>query len=530
MYEKIYNPKTNRYVNISSKLGLSIIENYLQQIGGSVPQVNLAKQLSSIVKTQILSKDNLLKKYKWKVDKGVKMDYKDERIKDITNDLMNKEPFKPILELFDEMANKLLTTITTRNQNTLPSKKNKADIIQQSIELFIRRLIFDKGNLDYLFNPLFTDLQYQSVAGFNPTEPIKLLDKYSWNNKLHSVIRHIYNPAIYLCCEDYIDGSSGDTPEFTYYKRTEQPIGSWCDKSDELKLLTQKTDPKGRNEGANLTLDDIYIENMHNTSGEKTEEATKKVLEKFIELNSVNQNGVIFGGDTNIYYGLTGEDNIVESLSVFKNTIDLAIRDKLIDRHTVVLISNKIIHKKRPFNFFSNAQSATKTESKKLDTMMIFISGNLKNKITYNKNLFTNITDIGSVEAWSSKKWKNANNVISAFKGADESQKISTIDEASSNPLSDHHNIYVDLLDKSNNTQRILFSNNLGILSKRGYTDNSKLWKISTNDIEQLHTDLLKDISDYGKKIVILLQTKPIQDTIIKLITDQDYLNSKNNK
>ena len=47
-------------------------------------------------------------------------------------------------------------------------------------------------------------------------------------------------------------------------------------------VILAKTDPKGRNEGANLTLDDIYIENMHNTSGETTDEATKKVLEKFV--------------------------------------------------------------------------------------------------------------------------------------------------------------------------------------------------------------------------------------------------------
>ena len=522
MYEKIYNPKTNRYVNLSSKLGLSIIKNYLQQMGGSVPQVSLANQLSKIVKTKILLKEDLLKEYKWEVAKGIKMDYKDERIKDITTKLMENISFKPVVDLFEEMTNKLLTTITIRNENTLPSKKNKADIEFDALELFIRRLIFDKGNLDYLFNPLFTDLQYQSVAGFNPTEPIKLLNKYEWNNKLHSVIRNIYNPSIYLCCEDYIDGSSGDTPEFTYYKRSEQQVGSWCDKVDELDALTRKTDPKGRNEGANLILDDIYIENMHNTSGEMTAEATKKVLGKFIELNAANKNGVIFGGDTNIYYGLTGEDNIVESLSIFKNTIDAAIRDNFIDPHTVVLISNKIIHKKRPFNFFSNAQSATKTESKKLDTMMIFISGNLKNKITYNKNLFTNITDVGSVETWSSKKWNNANNVISAFKGADESRKISTIDEASSNPLSDHHNIYVDVLNKTGTSQRILFSNNLGILSKRGYTDNSKLWKISTNDIDQLHTDLLKDISDYGKKIVTLLKSDAIQQIIKHVIKEAD--------
>ena len=95
MYEKIYNPKTNRYVNLSSKLGLSIIKNYLQQMGGSVPQVSLANQLSKIVKTKILLKEDLLKEYKWEVAKGIKMDYKDERIKDITTKLMENISFKP---------------------------------------------------------------------------------------------------------------------------------------------------------------------------------------------------------------------------------------------------------------------------------------------------------------------------------------------------------------------------------------------------------------------------------------------------
>lgn len=69
MYEKIYNPKTGRKVNIFSKLGRKIIKNYLQYGGNQVPFVT-CRSFSSNMKCTKTGKDIDITSYNKELDRG----------------------------------------------------------------------------------------------------------------------------------------------------------------------------------------------------------------------------------------------------------------------------------------------------------------------------------------------------------------------------------------------------------------------------------------------------------------------------
>ena len=59
MYRKIVNPKTGRLVNITSKLGINVLNNYLLQIGGN------KKVFKKKMKNQRKKQVNYLKKQQY---------------------------------------------------------------------------------------------------------------------------------------------------------------------------------------------------------------------------------------------------------------------------------------------------------------------------------------------------------------------------------------------------------------------------------------------------------------------------------
>jgi len=389
------------------------------------------------------------------------------------------------------------------------------------------RVLFDKNNLDYLVNPLFTEFQWMGISGFFTDKDI-ILEKYEWNSLIHKLIRNVYKPSIYLCCEDYADGVTGDdTSEFTHYKK-EKTHGQNISRSKSYNgKIIKCNNPYGlnRQEGQVTNFNEITISNMHSPSGKIGKEMIKEVVDEYLQLlNNATNGKLIYGGDTNIYYNLdTITEGTKDTTGKFgkTNLADLrkAINEIDEEKRPTVLISKNIINKKRPFNYFTNGQTSTKAhfpgeDGEIEDTMMIFVSPALKDKIQPN-NFVINLTGMSDAD-FDTLKF----NIVDGFVGVTNQQFIDKINngllildnykDIVDNPLTDHHNIYVDLTNGvGTEPTRILFSNNLSLLSAKG---------IQNNKHKFLDDTTVKKLEDATDQIVPII-TKTATE-ITKIITD----------
>ena len=398
------------------------------------------------------------------------------------------------------------------------------------------RILFDKNNLDYLVNPLFTNFQWMGISGFFTDKDI-LLNKYAWNSLIHKLIRNVYNPDVYLCCEDYADGVSGDdTSEFTHYKKKHGQNNTIPrSKSYNGKVIKCNLEYSlDRQEGEICDFNGITISNMHSPSGKKGQTIIDFVLKKYQNLlTSAIDDKLIYGGDTNIYYNLKTLKKGEKDKGKFGKT-NLANLRKAIKKmdetnQPTVLISKNIINKKRPFNYFTNAQTSTKAQFPGEngvieDTMMIFVSPALKDKIRPNEFVM-NLT------AMSDDDFNNLQfNIVDAFVGVTNQEFITKLnngeltfengkEDIKNNPLTDHHNIYVDLnLNNGNEGKplRVLFSNNLSLVSEKGIKNNKHKF------LDNVNVKKLEELTDSVVDIIVNAATN-----IKKLITDdKDNINN----
>ena len=122
---------------------------------------------------------------------------------------------------------------------------------------------------------------------------------------------------------------------------------------------------------------------------------------------------------------------------------------------------------------------------------MIFVSNEVDD-VEINDDLFV---DIMTLQDISSLTW-NSSRIKNSFEGATLLNKfereITSEKDATDLPMTDHHIIYVKI-----NGEKILFSNNLSLLSKRGYTNNG-YWKITVNQINDLNDEIIPHIFEFS--------------------------------
>jgi hypothetical protein len=143
----------------------------------------------------------------------------------------------------------------------------------------------------------------------------------------------------------------------------------------------------------------VTVENMHRASGAYFRDPTS-----FLENLCNNYDNVdILGGDSNVYYGLFDNDDkngaILGTLDAIRAFVNKRYIGKLEGNKPYIFISKYLVHKRRPKNCFLNAQAATKTGDKILDTMMIMVNPSVYAgaEPTYDAEKFAEImyTDIG---------------------------------------------------------------------------------------------------------------------------------------
>lgn len=246
----------------------------------------------------------------------------------------------------------------------------------------------------------------------------------------------------------------------------------------------------------------IILVNIHTSSNMVGHKMVNEIFKLLKKIKKQYKNHiVILGGDSNIYYGKINKNN--------DGVSDINYLSKLLSKINYnLLISKHIVSKYRPYNFFQNAQSATKGgDWTNEETMIISYPKNLK--IKYDKKrylLLTNgelkITDFYKkyTYGFSGIKYKNMNRK-EHFKSINEKNWFKNI-------FSDHMPIYCNL-EIDNLDYRLIFTNNLGITSNRGVNNNVNLFKIKDNKIlEKLSNNQVVDF--FIKEIEIILGKKSI--------------------
>ena len=192
---------------------------------------------------------------------------------------------------------------------------------------------------------------------------------------------------------------------------------------------------------------------------------------------------VVLGGDSNIYYGkITKNDKSgVSDINYFYNKLNKLDYRLIVSRHVVA--------KYRPYNFFQNAQSATKGGDWTNEETMI-IAFPSKIKFNYDKDNYIEV--IRPLKITDFHK-----NYVYGFIGTKINNK-GTIDKITYKNFakklySDHMPIFVDL-NIDNLNYRIIFSNNLSINTNRGVNHNTNLFQIqSANELEKLSQTTIAD-------------------------------------
>jgi hypothetical protein len=329
----------------------------------------------------------------------------------------------------------------------------------------------DKLNLTYLLNDFFSgNLQYNNVSGFDLIEfkgnqrmpfSVGVENAEEWDKKMKESYQNLINASnsnskyVILSSEDYkTGGKAGDVPnlaEFNCYTNYDETTLS-TGKEIPIEELVNECYHSYHEIGA------YSFVNFHVASGNADEAVAtlKKFITKCLKVqkeekeetedNEDRTKEYIFGGDSNIYYnnetkGGDGTKNIID----FKNT--LAELDPPYDLY----ISNSIVAKERPSNFFQNAQTAFKTELNIEDTMFIAVPNTMKPEALINCIKVEDVIPQFKVK--------------SAFLACKKGGRPNDDDL-----WSDHNPIGLKI--GGENEMSILFTNNVSIKGKRGLVDN----------------------------------------------------------
>ena len=378
-----------------------------------------------------------------------------------------------------------------------------------------------KGKLQFLTNALFSPVQYFNVSGFdiikqinNKEYPIKstTLDKKKWNTAQYHVQKiitqynsnHISNNLIMMCEQYQINENPSDSNsnqnEFeTLYNNKSIDTSKNYVNGEEV-IYHTFTDIK-------IKTDQIRVVNIHSSSALKQDYLADKIHEFVAKFPKNKNKYVIFGGDSNIYYNRGETTAEKDWCHDGVSNMNLLI-DKLFEIGYVTMISRNIVYKTRPYNFFNNAQSVIKNGEEPVETMFIAIPLVLYKK--YKKlNLFNYdllnyilaVDDTNDVKHITKNYFRK--NKLNAFQGSEKIKNNGKLDtdynkifnsKLGGSLISDHVPIYLDL----DNT-RIIYSNNVSLLGKRGINnnmDNKQIWgeDLTLKSSEQTDKNVTKNI------------------------------------
>ena len=420
---------------------------------------------------------------------------------------------------------------------------NNKDLMNSMIEKMIAKVNDKKGSLMYLTNIIlypngvklsmdkgYPAMQYYNVSGFdlvNNEKPFKINNKYKNKIYWYKQLFNFYNDTIgkkilknkrsypknkiFMLCEDFSndDGPSkydNNQSEFKVYKNTVA-----IDKNMKNNLFYIEEPNKNSSNKNKVSFFNQYIKyeinnkeyivvNIHAPSASGSKDVVDELfnLMKCIkDKNNVNDDSIIIGGDSNIYYSRKkGYEGLTYLLQKFHKT------------HSI-LISRKIVSRKRPFDFFNNSQSCYKQEKTNIEeTMLAIIPNNIvkSKKFSYDTNRYFLCTskDIGKL---SSKYVKEYSRQYWAFNGANDNLKGNIkYGNYQNRLLSDHFPIFFDFYDT-----RFIFGNNASLIGTRGIINNSKLFKDYINKDPKILKDKTRELMPYIYLELVKILEKSIQ-------------------
>lgn len=480
--------------------------------------------------------------------------------------------YKIIEDIFEDCI-KLLISLDIFNINIKNIFKKKKKRIINSI----LNQINEKKNLDGISNFIFTELQFNNVSGFNLVynnagqlhtpfikynEPnkyfITIYDKLKYNEKktknlwkthmlflLYKLFFNIKNKKV-----DYIITSLNEEwhEEEVFPDRVDEFVTLLKDNTKKYKHnLGEIVKPisikknicdinqlrqyiKHRIFQINKTLLVVNIHTSSNMNGEKSVNHIIKLLKNII--TKYKDKTIIIGGDSNVYYGNVDKNGRggIDDINYFYNEL------KKIDYN--LIISKNIVAKYRPYNFFQNAQSASKGGNWMIEeTMFISVPNNIKidydDKYYIKMNRKIKITDFNKDYCYTfigtkyNKKYTTLKSHLEHINYNNFTKKL----------YSDHIPIYINFL-YNDKTYRLIYSNNVSIDSNRGLNNNMKWFKIK--DISILEKISKNEITNFlilkletifkNLKINIDFENKQKKTEYLKYLVKKDNIKVKINK
>ena len=367
----------------------------------------------------------------------------------------------------------------------------------------LEKIKYKNGSIQYLPNLLFAPLQYFGVAGFDLKKlqqskvvPLKAnnYSKASWHRAQMDLQQTMINyqsqkikQKLIMMCEEY--------------ELNQEPSKNNANQNEFQTLLQNKKIDTSQNylpgeEIINHTYLDIKdgkdnyrVVNIHSSSALEQGFLCEKI-QKFIQNFPKKKNQhLIIGGDSNVYYNRGNTPGEKTWCSDGISGINLLM--KLLDKiGYITIISKNIIFKTRPHNYFSNGQSSIKFGNEEVETMFIALPKTLylkeKENETFNYDSNNYFLSLDIKDKLQLLQVSDLNpEKLNAFQGSEHMKnngafKLSYEEIFNSKTggglISDHVPIYVDI----KNT-RILFSNNVSLLGKRGIHNSMHLSKVWGN-------------------------------------------------
>ena len=377
----------------------------------------------------------------------------------------------------------------------------------------------DKLSLDYLLNPLFSELQYESVAGFDlgrfedgqfipfPLQTPKTVNgiqstKKYWHKLMMTQLYHLshsistsnnnnISQSVLLCSEEYDMNGKPSTEnanqnEFKVFIHTHD---STFARSSNTYYLNET------NVIYHQCIDihtDITCINVHNSSNQKGRQSVDQLILLLKQAHhTIKSKYIIMGGDSNVYYShpIWNKKFNASCINDMNDVIYFYEQLKQMDYN--LYINKTFVYKQRPQNFFSNAQSATKGGQPDIEETM-FIAVPKKLKWEYNSMMQIHVNSSSAPDLLRLLYSQNADNMLSAFSGVTHNRKSVNSSNFNmkyfqKNLLSDHVPIY-GVVSTTHKSYALIFTNNASILGKRGLVQNRDLFgsNITKQDLQRV--------------------------------------------
>ena len=264
----------------------------------------------------------------------------------------------------------------------------KEEAIRNGVAKVIKGKTADHG-LKYATNAYFCQLQFRGVSGFDLEGKNTQFDKNTWHQNM---LKDISMPEAFLfCSEDYLPDVANQTwrngeTEFTIYSTyseggTAAAAAGAAGAATPTRLTGYDKSTEGKIHAVTVTPSvgqPFTVANVHCASGKSTAAVTAVAdsIQKY-------KGDVVLGGDSNVYYSANDvtlggkrytraeEDGNGDS----RGTDDIgALYNKIKETHRL-WICKDCVYKKRPDNFFENAQTAFKCgeDDPPEETMIILV-------------------------------------------------------------------------------------------------------------------------------------------------------------